>query len=259
MSYYNKYKNKRKFTNYNNYNSNNGNLSGNGNHQDAENSINSVPNAIFDLGKNKRVTVRQFRSMNLIDIREYYLDNTTGEMKPGKKGISLTEDLYDELLNNRLNIDDALRRMGSKRHRSKLVTLDSDDDMDNSIGNNNMTRETKNDNTISKGIKNDSNSNNNTSDSKNKNNNNDGSPTKKKAKVAPPALLLHEQSEANAKREAVAQLVIPSVQSQSKQDTTTEKETKSNEPTEDNSSDEEFAESLQAEMDKMLDESSEEE
>lgn len=247
MSYYNKYKNKRKYTNYNNNsNSNNGGMGGNVSAQDAENSINSIPNAIFDLGKNKRVTVRQFRSMNLIDIREYYLDNTTGEMKPGKKGISLTEDLYDELLNNRLNIDDALRRMGSKRHRSKLVTLDSDDDGDmNSIANssNNTTKResTSNDNGTNK---------------------NENSPSKKKTKVAPPALLLHEQSKANAKREAVAQLVIPSVHSQGRSEIPVEEsEVKNNnaEPAEDNSSDEEFAESLQAEMDKMLDESSEEE
>ncbi|XBW37182.1 hypothetical protein QEN19_002761 [Hanseniaspora menglaensis] len=72
------------------------------------------PEASFDLGKNKRVTVRQFRNVNLIDIREYYKD-TSGELKPGKKGISLTEEMFDSLLMNYRNIDDALRRLGSDR------------------------------------------------------------------------------------------------------------------------------------------------
>ncbi|SCV03705.1 LAME_0H12574g1_1 [Lachancea meyersii CBS 8951] len=84
------------------------------------------PDAVFELGKNKRVTVRQFRNINLIDIREYYADGASGEMKPGKKGISLTEEVYDELLKHRQNIDDALRRFGSKRPRTKTVNVLSD-------------------------------------------------------------------------------------------------------------------------------------
>lgn len=109
MSYYNRYRNKRK------------------NPEEAAGSRQAdLPDAIFELGKNKRVTVRQFRNFNLVDIREYYVDSTTGEMKPGKKGISLTEDVYDELLKHRLNIDDALRRLGSKRPRMKTVSVLSD-------------------------------------------------------------------------------------------------------------------------------------
>ncbi|CEP63911.1 chromatin-binding transcription coactivator SUB1 LALA0_S09e05270g [Lachancea lanzarotensis] len=89
------------------------------------------PDAIFELGKNKRVTVRQFRNINLIDIREYYADGASGEMKPGKKGISLTEEVYDELLKHRQNIDDALRRFGSKRPRTKTVSVLSDSEETN--------------------------------------------------------------------------------------------------------------------------------
>lgn len=74
----------------------------------------SAPESSFDLGKNKRVTVRQFRNVNLIDIREYYKDSA-GELRPGKKGISLTEEMFDSMLSNYRNIDDALRRLGSNR------------------------------------------------------------------------------------------------------------------------------------------------
>ncbi|AET38039.1 chromatin-binding transcription coactivator SUB1 Ecym_2297 [Eremothecium cymbalariae DBVPG len=85
-------------------------------------------NIFFELGKNKRVTVRQFRNINLVDIREYYQDAGTGEMKPGKKGISLTEEQYDELLHNRFQIDDALRQFGSKRKKFKMVPMDASDE-----------------------------------------------------------------------------------------------------------------------------------
>ncbi|KAL6929040.1 hypothetical protein ACO0SA_002376 [Hanseniaspora valbyensis] len=80
----------------------------NNNNNSSNNSGSSMPEASFDLGKNKRVTVRQFRNVNLIDIREYYKDSA-GELRPGKKGISLTEEMFDSLLSNYRNIDDALK------------------------------------------------------------------------------------------------------------------------------------------------------
>lgn len=129
MSYYNRYRNKRRSDN------GGGNLSNSNNNNGGMPSGLSASDAIFDLGKNKRVTVRQFRNINLIDIREYYLDSSTGEMKPGKKGISLTEDLYDELLKHRLNIDEALRRLGSKRPKTKMVRLLSDDEYEDDNNN----------------------------------------------------------------------------------------------------------------------------
>ena len=44
----------------------------------------------IDLGKKKRVTVRSFKGVPLIDIREFY--GADGGEKPGKKGISLQPD-----------------------------------------------------------------------------------------------------------------------------------------------------------------------
>ncbi|CAI1630277.1 hypothetical protein SEUBUCD650_0M01790 [Saccharomyces eubayanus] len=304
MSYYNRYKNKRRgdssgggnMNNNNNNNSNGGMPSGL-----------SASDAIFDLGKNKRATVRQFRNINLIDIREYYLDSSTGEMKPGKKGISLTEDLYDELLKHRLNIDEALRRLGSKRPKTKMVRLLSDDEYEDD-NNNDSNDKDKNGN--------DKNSPRKRRDDKSKSSNeiHDSEPRSKKKKPAPPTLLPHEENMQNAAREANATLIIPGAASRKQQEERKQKEkeeedanakatavakakakaeaeaeaeakakTKANEsmpkpapvPTlelkkEDaasnideakdaNSSDEEFAQSLEAEMNKADDDISEEE
>lgn len=59
---------------------------------------NRVKNAdgeeMIEIGNMRYATVRNFRGKSLIDIREYYLDKATGEMRPGKKGISLSKEQY---------------------------------------------------------------------------------------------------------------------------------------------------------------------
>lgn len=50
---------------------------------------NSEGENYVELGKNKRATVRLFKGIPLIDIREFYTDKASGEDKPGKKGLSL--------------------------------------------------------------------------------------------------------------------------------------------------------------------------
>ena len=214
MSYYNRYKNKKRggYSQGGGRGGHSGSGRGGMNDPNDPNSLGllgSQPqDAVFDLGKNKRVTVRQFRNINLIDIREYYQDAASGEMRPGKKGISLTEDLYDELLKHRLNIDDALRRFGSRRPRTKTVRLvsDDEDDEDDSAAQANADG--------SDGKPGDAKASTKTKAKKRVRDVKEGEdlePKARKQKVAPPTLQLHEETIANAEREANATLVIPSI------------------------------------------------
>ncbi|KAJ1352283.1 hypothetical protein KIN20_008582 [Parelaphostrongylus tenuis] len=64
----------------------------------SKSSGNKVKNAdgdeMIEIGNMRYVTVRNFRGKALIDIREYYSDKSTGEIRPGKKGISLSREQY---------------------------------------------------------------------------------------------------------------------------------------------------------------------
>ncbi|XP_040574105.1 putative RNA polymerase II transcriptional coactivator [Lepeophtheirus salmonis] len=51
----------------------------------------------WHLGNNKHVKVREFKGKTYVDIREYYVDKSTMDTKPGKKGISLNTLQYQEL------------------------------------------------------------------------------------------------------------------------------------------------------------------
>ncbi|KIR33694.1 hypothetical protein I310_02042 [Cryptococcus deuterogattii CA1014] len=44
----------------------------------------------FKLSEYRRLTVRTFKGKTLVDIREMYKDKSSGALKPGSKGISLT-------------------------------------------------------------------------------------------------------------------------------------------------------------------------
>ncbi|KAF1931835.1 PC4-domain-containing protein [Didymella exigua CBS 183.55] len=56
----------------------------------------ATPRLLNNSGK-RRVTVSDFKGMTLVSIREYYT-NDAGELKPGKKGVSLSLDQYNALL-----------------------------------------------------------------------------------------------------------------------------------------------------------------
>ncbi|XP_026884745.1 SUB1 regulator of transcription b [Electrophorus electricus] len=65
---------------------------------------------MFQIGKMRYVSVRDFKGKVLIDIREYWMDQA-GDMKPGKKGISLNPEQWNQLKEQMSDIDDAIRRV----------------------------------------------------------------------------------------------------------------------------------------------------
>ncbi|XP_055064867.1 SUB1 regulator of transcription a [Misgurnus anguillicaudatus] len=65
---------------------------------------------MFQIGKMRYVSVRDFKGKVLIDIREYWMDQE-GEMKPGRKGISLNPEQWNQLKEQMSDIDDAVRRI----------------------------------------------------------------------------------------------------------------------------------------------------
>ncbi|KAJ8405565.1 hypothetical protein AAFF_G00315450 [Aldrovandia affinis] len=65
---------------------------------------------MFQIGKMRYVSVRDFKGKVLIDIREYWMDQE-GEMKPGRKGISLNPEQWSQLKEQMSDIDDAVKRI----------------------------------------------------------------------------------------------------------------------------------------------------
>jgi len=63
---------------------------------------------VLELGNLTRVSINQFKSFTLVDIRKYYLDKSTGEQKPTQKGISLKLTEWENLKKNFELIDKEL-------------------------------------------------------------------------------------------------------------------------------------------------------
>jgi hypothetical protein len=63
------------------------------------------------IGDSRRVEVRTFKRMVLIDIRETYTDKTSGEERPGKKGISLRPEQWEKLMQHRDAITAAVNKL----------------------------------------------------------------------------------------------------------------------------------------------------
>ncbi|GME76800.1 unnamed protein product [Ambrosiozyma monospora] len=89
-----------------------------------------------DLGVEKRkVKVRQFKGISLIDIREYYQPKNEDEWKPSSKGISLTVEQWEALKHNMGAIDSALYGIETgdseaKEKKAKKVKREDDDEVD---------------------------------------------------------------------------------------------------------------------------------
>ena len=62
-----------------------------------------------ELGKNKKVTISNFRGTKYVDIREWYVDKSSNEHKPGKKGISLDAAQWEKLKSFVDEVDAALK------------------------------------------------------------------------------------------------------------------------------------------------------
>lgn len=68
-------------------------------------------NSFWSLGGTRRATVSSFKGRTFINIREYYTD-AAGDLKPGKKGIMLTPEQYNKLLEAIPSINAELRDKG---------------------------------------------------------------------------------------------------------------------------------------------------
>lgn len=91
----------------------------------------SSNDTVIELDKKKQITVRKFNNINLVDIREFYIDKESNEKKPGKKGISLTEETWLKLIQSAGQVQDALDSLNgveSNRKKSKLAGNEAKDE-----------------------------------------------------------------------------------------------------------------------------------
>ncbi|BFY97220.1 hypothetical protein BsWGS_00260 [Bradybaena similaris] len=63
---------------------------------------------MFQLGKMRFATVNEFRGKVMVGIREYY--EKDGELRPGKKGISLSAEQWQALKDKIADIDECVKR-----------------------------------------------------------------------------------------------------------------------------------------------------
>jgi hypothetical protein len=67
-------------------------------------------NTTFMLSAKRKVTVRKWKNVILIDFREYFT-NEAGELLPTKKGISISLDQWNKLKEYLVDIDDTIKRL----------------------------------------------------------------------------------------------------------------------------------------------------
>ncbi|KAK9374139.1 transcriptional Coactivator p15-domain-containing protein [Lipomyces chichibuensis] len=68
----------------------------------------------IDIGKRKRLLVRDFKGTPLVDIREFYSKtnpNGSEVWLPGRKGISLTIDVWETVVAHIADIENALKKL----------------------------------------------------------------------------------------------------------------------------------------------------
>ncbi|KAI0766837.1 RNA polymerase II transcriptional coactivator, partial [Trametes elegans] len=77
---------------------------------DVKAGVNESGEKYIDLGKKRRATVRQFKGATFLDIREFYGDES--DLKPGKKGISLGREQWENLKKGSDAIDSFFAKIG---------------------------------------------------------------------------------------------------------------------------------------------------
>lgn len=88
-------------------------------------------NSYWEISKNRRVTVSEFKGKRMVSVREYYEQG--GKMLPGKKGISMTMEQYSAFVELLPHIEDVLRKHGERPPRpsyDKGVSAGDEADMD---------------------------------------------------------------------------------------------------------------------------------
>ncbi|KIJ25327.1 hypothetical protein M422DRAFT_38815 [Sphaerobolus stellatus SS14] len=70
-------------------------------------------NYYVDLGSMKRATVSQFKGKANLNIREYYTDKPSGQLRPGKKGITLNVTQWETLLSVTNSLTEKLKEVDS--------------------------------------------------------------------------------------------------------------------------------------------------
>jgi len=64
---------------------------------DEEIEVSTEPEPTWNLTKDRLVKIRKFRGETYVDIREYFMDKLSWEIKPGQKGVSLNLEQYNNL------------------------------------------------------------------------------------------------------------------------------------------------------------------
>ncbi|XP_030075262.1 activated RNA polymerase II transcriptional coactivator p15 [Microcaecilia unicolor] len=70
----------------------------------------STEESMFQIGKMRYVRVSSFKGKCLVDIREFYVDKE-GDTKPGRKGIALFPDQWNQLKEQIPDIDAAIKKL----------------------------------------------------------------------------------------------------------------------------------------------------
>ncbi|KAN0015284.1 hypothetical protein ACTFIU_008009 [Dictyostelium citrinum] len=63
----------------------------------------------ISLSDKRKISYSNFKGLERIDIREYYEDKSSGELKPSSKGISLTKEQFMIILENGNTIKDWIK------------------------------------------------------------------------------------------------------------------------------------------------------